>query len=462
VIGAGAAGLTAADFAARLGVSVALIEAERIGGDCTWSGCVPTKTLLHAGAIAHSVRTGEQFGVTTGPPKVDFHLLRQAVRDASARVYATETPETLRRRGIAVIGGAARFLDPHTIEVNRRRIRADRFIISAGARPAIPPIPGLHAVPFLTYQTVFDLPEQPRRLLIVGGGPTGCEIAQAFQWNGTQTTLVEQEDRLLPPADPEASEVLARVLREEGVDLRLGQAVTMVDRLEAGIRARVGDSDVTADQLLVAAGRRPAVAGIGLKQAGVRIEDGAIATDEYLRTSQRHIYAAGDVTGGQQFTHYAGWQGGFAARNALLPGAHRGVRASVPWAVFTDPVLAQVGQTEREATRDGRAIGVHRWPIERIDRGQTQLSRHGFLKLISDHKRRLTGATVVLPRGDELANALSLAIERGLTLGELATAMQVYPTFGSALQQASAEAFYRDLTAGWKGRLVTLLARWRP
>ncbi|MBI3977902.1 MAG: FAD-dependent oxidoreductase, partial [Chloroflexi bacterium] len=440
VIGAGSAGLSAASFAARIGARVALVERDRIGGDCTWRGCVPSKALLRIAGVAHAMRRADAFGLPLLGQSVDLAQVMAEVRRAVERVYQFETPAVLAKQGITVIQGPARFLDPHRLAVDGQTLAGRRFVISTGARPVIPPVPGLAETPHLTYETVFALSELPRRLLVLGAGPVGVELAQAFRRLGSQVVLIEQADRVLPVADPDASAALGEQLASEGIRLQLGAAVERIEARDGAVRAIVGADTCIGDALLVVTGRRPNVAGLDLERAGVMHSASGIPVDDHLQTNRRHVYAAGDVTGAVQLTHYAGWQGVVAARNALLPGAARGTRPTVPWVVFTDPEVGQVGLGEREARARGERVVVHRWPIERIDRAQTAGERTGFLKLVARPNGILTGATVVGSAAGELINELALAVDRRLTLADLAATIHAYPTYGFAIQQASAEA----------------------
>jgi pyruvate/2-oxoglutarate dehydrogenase complex dihydrolipoamide dehydrogenase (E3) component len=447
IVGAGSAGLAAADFAARLGVSVALIERDRVGGDCTWTGCVPSKALLH---MADS--------------RADFPSAMAFVQEAIQRVYQTETPEALASRGITVIAGDGRFVDPQTLDVGGRRIRADRVLIATGAQPEIPKIGGLDEVPYLTYESVFELTSLPARLVVLGGGPVGVELAQAFQRLDSQVTLVDRHDRIASVADPEASAILHTALARDGMTFRLGAHVERVSNSAHGeIELDLGGAKLTADALLVAAGRRPTLDGLDLDRAAVAWSPDGVVVDDWLRTSQKHIYACGDALGSFQFTHYAGWQAVIAARNAVLPSRSRGRLETVPWTLFTDPEVAQVGLTEAQAReRFGSAVRVVRWPTERIDRAVTEGDREGLLKLVHLPNGRLLGGTIVSARAGELANELSLALSKRLGAAELAAAIHVYPTYGFALQQASTEAYFEQLAQGRLGAVTRLLARgWR-
>ncbi|MCA1647425.1 MAG: FAD-dependent oxidoreductase, partial [Chloroflexi bacterium] len=352
VIGAGSAGVWAAPFAARLGARVALVEKERIGGDCTHSGCVPSKALLKAAGVAWHLRTADRFGIDTPPSglNVDLGRVMASVRQAIDRVYALETPEVLAQAGVDVVLGAARFEDPHTIAVGpETRLRARNILLCTGAHPVTPPIPGLDRTPHWNYQTVWQQDRLPQRLLVLGSGPVGTELTQAFSRLGSRVTVFERGDRPLRIADAEASTVLRQVLEEEGVRFRFGAQVEQVQGDRASVVVTDRGEQIEGDALLVAVGRRPTVDGLDLERAGVKYSGDGVQVDAKLRTSQKHIYACGDVVGGFQFTHYAAWQASIAIRTMLFPGSSSGVRAHIPWTVFTDPEVAQCGLSEADA-----------------------------------------------------------------------------------------------------------------
>ena len=449
IIGAGSAGLTAARFAARLGKRVALIEANRVGGDCTWTGCIPSKALLHAAKVAHGVRTAREYGIDAGEPVIDFPAVMSRIRSVIDRIYSEESPDRLRSEGIDVIEARGEFRDGQTLTADGREIRAKRFLICTGAAPFIPPIPGLADTPYLTYESFWTLETLPSSLVIIGGGPIGCELAQACQRLGSRVTLVEALDRLLPNDEPEAGDAVGEGLAADGVELRLGTRIESADEI-----AKWGDS------VLVAVGRRPVLTGLGLDAAGVAHTPAGITVDDYLRTTARNIYAAGDCIGGYQFTHYAGFQGAMAVRNALLPGKSRGRREFVPWATFTDPEAAHIGYTEQQASlRYGDRARVANWPMELIDRAATDGDTRGFIKVIHRPNGSVLGATAVGSRASELIQEWVIAVETGMKLRDLAGIMHGYPSIATGNQQLAWEAFVNGLTAGFKGRLLQWLSR---
>jgi pyruvate/2-oxoglutarate dehydrogenase complex dihydrolipoamide dehydrogenase (E3) component len=458
VIGGGSAGLTAADFAARIGAKV-LIAAEQLGGDCTWTGCIPSKTLIRLAKLAHEQSRASSSGIATGKLGLDFPRVMAEVRAAIGRVYANETPEVLAARGIDVAIGAVRFLNGETIQAGERRIGATHFVICTGAKPASPPIPGMREVDFLTYETVFELNRLPATMVVVGAGPTGVELAQAFARLGSTVTVIEQRSSVLPDADPESAATIQHRLESEGVKVLTSVSVSGVAMDGARVVLEVGALRLQADALLLATGRQPRVDGLELSQAGIELHEGAIRVDKNLRTTNPRVYAAGDVTGGFQFTHYAGWQGYVAARNALLPGAQEGLRPNIPWVVFTDPEVAQAGLSEVEARAQFSDVKVHRLELERVDRAQTADEREGFLKLVTHAGGKLVGATVVSVAGGETINELALAIDRGLTLSDLASTIHAYPTFSFAIQQLAAEATFEAAATGIRGQAMRALRR---
>jgi len=458
IIGAGSGGLTAAGFAARLGAKVALVEKNRIGGDCTWTGCVPSKALLKVAKVAHEARTAPRFGITVGQPVVDMAAVRAYVQSAIGAVYELETPEQLRAKGITVIQGAARFLDPQTIAVGADRISAKYSLVTTGARPIIPDIKGLASVPFVTYEQIFSNEVLPKRMLVIGGGPIGLEMTQAYQRLGAQVTVVANE--ILPKDDPDAREVIRRVLESEGVQFVSARA-SAVRMSGQEIVLTAGASEFVGDLLLVAAGRRPNVDSLDLEKAGVSFSNQGISVDSQLRTNVKHIYAAGDVTGGYQFTHFAGWQGFQAVRNALLPGNSSGLSDLVPWVTFTDPEIAHIGLTEAHAKQQfGDAVQVRRWDLHHTDRAVSDGEREGFTKLIAKSDGTILGATIVAPRAGEAITEIIVAMKHGLKLADLAGVIHPYPTYSTAVQQLAADATIESLLSGVGGAVLKGLSKW--
>jgi pyruvate/2-oxoglutarate dehydrogenase complex dihydrolipoamide dehydrogenase (E3) component len=457
IIGAGSGGLIAAGFAARLGAKVALVEKDHIGGDCTWTGCVPSKALLKAAKVAHEVRTASHYGVGTNPPVVDMGRVREYVRGAIQQVYQLESPEELQRQGVDVVIGGARFLDSRTIAVGERTIRSETFLLTTGARPAIPPIAGLNEVPFLTYEQIFDNDRLPRAMVVVGGGPIGAEMAQAYQRLGASVSVVAP--RLLPKEEPEAREVMQRVLEREGIRFVPGRAAS-ARKDGDDIVIATDREEARGDLLLVASGRRPTVEGLDLEKAGVAYSEKGIPVDDQLRTNLKNIYAAGDVLGGYQFTHFAGWQAFQAVRNALLPGSNSGFTDLVPWTTFTDPEVAHVGPTEAQAREKfGNNVKVCCWEMGRTDRAICENDTDGFIKVIAKKDGTILGATIISGRAGETISEFIVAIKQNLKVADLAGAIHAYPTYSTAVQQLAADMAIENILSGVSGSIVRGLSK---
>jgi pyruvate/2-oxoglutarate dehydrogenase complex dihydrolipoamide dehydrogenase (E3) component len=460
IIGGGSVGLTAASFAVRLGGRVALVEKYRLGGECTWTGCVPSKALLKAARVAYDMRTADRYGLSAVEPEVDLKSVMDHVRVVIAEVYHEESPEVLRADGIDVYLGAARFLDPHTLAAGETTLSARNFLIATGAHPFIPPVVGLDSVDYLTYESIWDLKVLPRHLLVVGAGPIGCEMAQAFCRLGAKVTLLASGDRVLPRDEPAASDVLGEVFEAEGINLLYNARAERAWQDASGIHLGAGGDELVGDVLLVVVGRRPNVDGLDLEKAGVAYSAEGIQVDDNLRTSQRHIYAAGDCIGRHQFTHYAGWQGVMAVRNALLPGASKGLPDQVPWTTFTDPEVAHVGLTEEQARdRFGDKMMTCEWQMAQADRARAERDTAGFIKLVHKKDGTLLGATIVAGRAGEMIHEWIVALDRGLKVGDLSSAIHVYPTYSTASMQAAADVRLTQMFGGISGRVIRRLAR---
>jgi pyruvate/2-oxoglutarate dehydrogenase complex dihydrolipoamide dehydrogenase (E3) component len=381
------------------------------------------------------------------------------VHSVIAEIYSHTTPESLRDLGIDVFLGEPHFIDAHTISIGDKTLSADYALICTGAHPFIPPITGLDKTSFLTYQNIWDLNVLPKHLIVIGGGPIGCEIAQGFRRLGSNVTLLEGGDRLLPRDDNDASRIIAETFRNEGIDLRLKSNVERTWQDGSGIHLTAGGKEIVCDGVLVAVGRRPNVDGLGLEKAGVKYGKQGIQVDRNLRTSQPHIYAAGDCLGGFQFSHYAGWQGFIAVRNALLPGSSKGITDQVPWTTFTDPEIAHVGMTEEQARQKlGDDVLINTWPMKRVDRALNEAEATGFLKLVYRKDWKLLGVTIVAAEAGEMVNEWVVAMKHNFKVDELASVIHVYPTYSTASMQASAAVLVKRLLGGLSGEVIKRLA----
>lgn len=460
IIGGGSAGLTAAGFAVQLGKRVALVEKNRLGGDCTWTGCVPSKTLLRSAKVANEMRQADRYGINPAEPAVNLKEVMAHVRSVIDQIYQPETPEALRAKGIDVFLGSANFIDPHTITVDGTPLSARRFIICTGAHPFVPPIDGLDSVDFLTYEDIWNLEELPKDLVVIGGGPIGCELAQALGRLGGGVTVLEDDLRILPQEEPEVSAVIMEQMSRDGVNFRLNSRAQRIWNQEGKIHIEAGGEELSCESLLLSVGRRPTVDGLDLENAGIEYSNRGISVNKQLRTSQRHIYAAGDCTGGYQFTHYAGFQGFMAARNALLPGSARGVQEQVPWATFTDPEVAHVGLTEAQAVeKHGPNMVVTNWPMNEVDRAVTEGDSAGFLKIVHRLNGKILGVTIVNSRAGEMVQEWVSAIAQGMKVGDLANSMHIYPTYSLATQQATLKVRLEGMLSGTSGKIVRGLTR---
>ena len=461
IIGAGASGLIAADFAVQLGARTALLEEGLIGGDCTWSGCVPSKSLIKVATVAHHARTAAQYGIDVSAPATDMTRVRAYLRATIQQIYEPTKPDALRKKGMDVLLGATRFLDPHTLEVGTERIRAKKILVNTGAEPHLSAIEGLADVPYFTYQQIFENDRLPQRMLVVGGGPIGCEIAQAYRRLGSQVTLIAE--RLLPSEEPEVSELLNRIFAQEGIERIVARAESV--HSEAGvitIQTKAGNA--TGDLLLIATGRAPLVRDLGLEAANVRYSERGIEVNKFLQTTAGHIYAAGDVIGGPQFSHLAGWQGFQAVRNALLPGNNAGTTAAMPHITFTSPEVAQIGLTEKLARYKFKTkeLLIKSFDIKKVDRAVNENDRVGLLKIIARGNGVILGATIVGERAGETITEIAVAMRNGLKLSDLAATVHPYPTYSTGVQLLATKMAVEHTFSGTSGRILRgLSALWR-
>lgn len=457
IIGAGSVGLIAADFAVRLGARVVLLERDRIGGDCTWTGCVPSKALLKVAKVAHDARTSSLYGVHVSQPIIDMAKVRQFLRGAIQDIYAGTTPEALRQKGMDVMLGPVSFVDPHILAVGEQRVWAKKVLIATGAKPVVPAIQGLTDVPFFTYREIFESDRLPASMAIIGGGPIGVEIGQAYQRLGVQVTIFSE--RLLPKEEPGVSILVQKVLEREGVRI-VPHRASAVARGEGGIHISSAADSVQSEALLVATGRQPVFDGLHLEHAGVKFSAQGIRVNDRLQTSTPTIYAAGDVLGGLQFSHIAGWQGYQAARNALLPGNNSGFSAVVPRVTFSDPEVAQVGLLEHEArSKFPENIQVECWGFGRIDRAICENDRDGFIKIITKNDGAIVGATIVARRAGETIMELVAAMHQGIRIDKLAGIIHPYPTYSTAIQFIATEMAMRHAFRGLSGKLIKIASK---
>ncbi|GIK79642.1 MAG: FAD-dependent oxidoreductase [Pseudorhodoplanes sp.] len=461
VIGAGSGGLSVAAAAAAFGVPVVLIEKHRMGGDCLNTGCVPSKSLIAAARRAHLVRTSGAFGIEA-TVTVDFTKVRAHVHEVIAAIAPNDSVERFRGLGVRVIKGEARFVGPKTVRVGDTTIQARRFVIATGSRPALPSIPGLERLPYLTNETVFNLEQCPRHLLVIGAGPIGLELGQAFRRLGAQVTVLEAAAPLAKD-DPECASVVLDQLAREGIDIRTGVTIARMDTGPAGVRAVLqmgaGEEAIDASHVLVAAGRRAVVEGLGLDAAGISCGRNGIVVDKGLRTTNRHVYAVGDIAGGPQFTHAANYHAGLVIRNALFRLPVSADDSLIPRVTFTDPELAHAGLTEAQARARHGAVRVARWPYRENDRAQAERETHGHIKVVMSARGRILGATIVGTDAGELISTWALAVERRMNIRAMTGVVVPYPTRAEIGKRAAIDVFARRLTSPLVRRIIGWLRR---
>ena len=460
VIGGGPAGLVSAVIAAGLGAKTALIEKYRLGGDCLQTGCVPSKALL---ASAKAIHLKQQDNGT--PSTIDFPQIMQRMREARLHLAHHDSAERLQQLGIDVFFGPAQFENRRTIRVDESHISFRRCILATGSRPAMPEISGLDQTSYLTNETLFSLAERPSRLTIVGAGPIGVEMAQAFRRFGSQVTLIDQASKLLPREEPEASQLLQEQFKREGIQLHLGNQVAEVKQQEQGHLVQLQSSSQTdairGDQLLIATGRQPNLAGLNLEAGGIQYSPRGVTVDARLRTSNRRVFAAGDVTGNQQFTHAADAMARLCVRNAFFFGRQRWPQHPVPHATYTDPEIAQIGLTTAEADRQGIRLDTYRESLSEVDRSVLEGHPQGLVIVHCKAGRgQVAGATVVGPQAGDLINSFSLLMSQDLSLSALSNTIHCYPTQSQVLQRMG-DQFQRTRLTSFTARLLKRIIRSR-
>ncbi len=464
VIGGGPVGLISSKIAAGFGKKVALIEKERLGGDCTITGCVPSKTLIALANYIHYAQDLAPFNCNFSAACLDTSKVLEHVHQIVEEIYAGHTPELLQQQGIEVIFGEASFIDQHTILVNGNKLTSHSFVIGTGSRPFVPPIEGLDSVPYLTNKNFFDLTSLPRSLLILGGGPIGIELGSCLQRLGTQVTIIEQNERILPREEEELVILLSKNLQKDGVILKTRHKAIKAFEQDDQITLECLDSNqnkviVSAEKLLIAVGRRPNIEGLNLENAGVAVTPKGITVSQTLQTTAKNIYAAGDVVGPYLFSHMAEYQATIATRNALIPFFKKKVDyRQVVWVTFSDPELASSGLTEQAAKElYGDRIKVYRSSYAQSDRPRTDGRTEGMAKYICDSKGYLIGAHIYGARAGELIAELQVSKYYRIKLASLYQVIHPYPTYSAITWQAAKKAYIESLQNQWFLKLVRKL-----
>jgi pyruvate/2-oxoglutarate dehydrogenase complex dihydrolipoamide dehydrogenase (E3) component len=488
VIGGGSGGLTATTIAARLGARVLLVDKTSLGGDCLHDGCVPSKALIASARLAHQMRRAREFGLGDVEVKVDIAQVMQRIRDIQGVIGEHDSAEAMRALGAEVMFGGARFVDAHTVEIGGQvQVAGERIIIATGSQAMAPPIPGLAEAGYLNHVSIFKIERLPRRIAVLGGGPIGVEIGQSLQRLGAQVTIIQGPARLLEREEPEVAAHLAKALRDEGVDVRLAQRATRIEKRgdEKVVHARSDlkkwqeemerggahvdpsllppdPAPLVVDEVFVAVGRRPTLDALNLEAAGVETSPRGVVVDDELRTSVSHIFAVGDCAGGPQFTHWAEYEARIATRNALFVGSESRAMEVVPWVTFTDPEVARVGLTEAEARREhGDEAHVHRFHFDHLDRALTEREPGGFCKVVVDKKERVLGAHIIGHNAGEALSEWVLAMEHPgeIKLGDIAKAIHAYPTMVRINRRVGDMEFIDHGVPGWQ---IKLAARFKP
>jgi pyruvate/2-oxoglutarate dehydrogenase complex dihydrolipoamide dehydrogenase (E3) component len=446
VIGAGSAGLVSAYIAAMVKAKVTLVEAHEMGGDCLNTGCVPSKALIKSAKVAHQIADAKRFGIDTGDIAVDFPAVMRRVRDVITAIEPHDSVERFSGLGVDCVKGYARFVDPWTVDIDGARMTAKSFIIATGAAPSIPPLPGVESSGYLTSETMWDaLSERdkvPQRLVILGGGPIGCELAQAFQRLGARVTIIEMADRLLLKEDADAAALITGKLGAEGVDIRVQHKAV---RFESGktlvVNGPEGEAAIAYDDIIIAVGRKPRISGFGLEELGL-IVDGRLDNDVFLRTNLPHILCAGDVAGRQQLTHGGSHEAWYASVNALARPfkKYRADYRVLPRVTYTEPELATVGLTEAEARAEGVAFDVTRYDLDDLDRAITESEAHGFVKILTAKGGdRILGATIIGQNAGEILAEVTFAMKHKMGLRKILQTIHPYPTWAEANKYASGQ-----------------------
>lgn len=468
VIGGGAAGLVVAAGGAGLGAKVLLVEKHRLGGDCLYYGCVPSKTLLKSAKVfrQRQAAAADLYGLpapaASGPARIPDVMRR--VQQVIAGIEPHDSPERFRSLGVEVLLEGGKFIDPRTFEAGGRKITARRFVLATGSRPVLPPIPGLDRVPCLTNETVFSLGEDVPSLVVVGAGPIGCELAQAFARLGTRVAVIAREPRVLMREDADAAAVVQASLEHDGITFELGATPVEVSGTTGRITTRFERADGSTDtiestHLLVAAGRAINTEGLGLAEAGVEVIKGRITNDERLRTTNHDIFVAGDAAGRQQFTHVAEHHAGVVLRNALFHLPAKVESRVVPWCTFTEPEIARVGLSEAEASAQGLAFESYRFDFADLDRARAEGETDGFARILTDRKGRLLGATLVGAHAGEAIAEYALAMAKKMKASDISGVIHVYPTFAQINRRVADQRLKASLTPGarrWIRRLFGL------
>ena len=462
VIGGGAGGLAVAVGASQMGAKTVLLEKYKMGGDCLNYGCVPSKALLAAGHAAQSVREADRFGITAAGPESRSGDVYDHVRGVIGAIESQDSVERFEGLGVKVIEASGKFIGRQEVEADGVLIKARRIVVSTGSTAVLPLIPGIDQVPYLTNETVFDRHQLPEHLIIIGGGPVGIELAQAHRHLGCEVTVLEIFS-IMPQDDAELVDVVRQQILRDGLDVREGAKIIRTEPYSGGVRVVLekdgGEEAVDGSHLLIATGRRPNVAGLDLEKAGIDYSEKGIVVDARLRTSNKKVFAIGDVAGGRPFTHVAGYHAGVVIKNALFRLPAKADHSAVPWVTFTAPELAQVGLNEEEAKQASKDFRILRWPFHENDRAQAEGVTDGLVKAIITPRGHILGCGIVGARAGELIQPWVLAMNGKLKIDALATMIAPYPTLGEVSKRAASSFYTPSLFSDRTQKIVKFLSR---
>ncbi len=447
VIGAGSGGLSFAAGAVQMGASVILLEHQKMGGDCLNTGCIPSKALLAAAKIGHVIQDSERFGWSVQPPTVDYKQVYKYIHGVIAVIAPTDSVQRFEGLGVTVIREEGAFVDETIVETQNHRIQAKRFIVATGSTPFVPPIEGLSKIPYLTNESIFDLEELPEHLVVIGGGPIGIEMAQAFRRLGSKVTVLEAFS-VLPKDEPEIVFQLKKILTLEGIDIKEHMQISSLTQIECSTKIIYVDvqgrsEELTASHVLVATGRRPTIQNLNLSAAKIAFTPKGITVDDSLKTSNRRVFALGDCVGGYQFTHVAGYHAGLAIRNSIFRLGTKIKTRAIPWVTYTDPELAHVGALESQLESENIKYKVLHLPFKDNDRAQAEGKTTGEIRVLVSLKGKILGATILGSQAGELIYPWVIAIQNNLKLTEITNSIAPYPTLND-LSKRVAGSFYTD------------------
>jgi len=458
VIGGGAAGLTASGMAVNFGAKTLLVERNKLGGDCTWYGCIPSKSLLHAARVAHNIKCADMFGIPNSREKINGSKIFDKVRATREKVYReADQPSIYEKMGIDVLTGEASFMDEHTLSVyiddTTKRVTSRYFIIAAGSSPMIPSIVGLETIPYLTNESIFDLNELPVSISIVGAGPIGIEMAQALQRLGTKVSVIDIMDRILTKDDPEFSSILKEKLEEEGVEFNLGTRVSSLKKSNGKVLIELIRDDeinqLTSDTILIAAGRIANIDTLDLEKAGIHHDRKGVHVNDRCRTNLKHIFACGDITGRYQLTHMSEHMAKIAVTNALLKWPAKIDTGHPVWCTFSDPEVAHVGTTKKDLDKKGISYETYRFPYNKLDRAITDDKETGMIKVFAKKlSGKILGATIIGNRAGDMISEFALAMKNGITLRKMADTIHPYPTYGLGNRRVADQWCVRQQSVG--------------